>query len=164
LRKNRDLHAKTSSDLTLYTLKDCDQIKAYQVFEFLGNEETHQVQQNDLVLVADPNNSEMCYFLGIVHTLKEKLMIVKTILNPEMLGSDEGEVQRFNNLVAYAQPDYSWSVQRLINLNNYNRCYLGVHNIVDTEPLVNHILDPSIAENTPVYESKTCNLLIQEGI
>jgi len=94
-------------------------------------------------------------------------MLVRTILNPELLGNEPEEMLRFNTLVAYAQPDVTWSVRRIINLNNYNRCYLGVNSIVDTEPLVNHMLDPSIAEKALTFSSddkSISDLLIQEGI
>ena len=93
-----------------------------------------------------PDNAIKCYFFGIVHTLKDKLMVVKTIISPELMQSDPKEHERFNELVTYAQPNLVWGVQRIATLNNFNRNYLGIQSVVDLGPITNHILDASISE------------------
>ena len=71
-----------------YLLKKCDMINKFQIFEFLvesegeGTEVNHQVQQNDFVMVSscNPELKNDCYFNGIVHFLKEGLLIIKMVL------------------------------------------------------------------------------------
>ena len=67
-----------------YLLKKCDMINKFQIFEFLieGEEFSHQVQQNDFVMVSSfsPELKNECYFNGIVHFLKEGLLIIKMVL------------------------------------------------------------------------------------
>ena len=84
-----------------------------------------------------------------------------------MLQDDPNEIERFNNLVAYAQPEQIWNVKRLINMGAYNRSYVGIQNIVDIEPLTNHVLDSSLGEKCQTYKTQDPELqkyLVQEGI
>lgn len=66
----------------------------------------HNVQENDYVLVAhsDPTKKTTCYFLGIIHTLKEKLLIIKSIVDPERVKNDKYELNRYIQLEDNSEP------------------------------------------------------------
>jgi hypothetical protein len=81
--------------------------------------------------------------MGIVDTLKDSLLIIRTILSPELANSSPEEKERFERLVAYVQNDSKWSVTRLCTMNNYNRTYLGIQNSMEMSGMTNQILDPS---------------------
>lgn len=67
---------------------------------------SHNVQENDYVLVAhtDPVKKSTCYFLGIIHTLKEKLLIIKSVIDPERARNDKNELNRYRQLEENAEP------------------------------------------------------------
>lgn len=60
------------------------------------------VQQNDLVLVSVSGIGEQCYFIGVCHTVKEQLLIVKTVISPELASGNPVETTRINNLIGNA--------------------------------------------------------------
>ena len=129
----------------------------------------HSVQQNDFVLVSSATGSDAvsCYFLGVVHTLKEGLLIIRTVLSPELAAKSPEEANRFNLLVARAQQDSIWSVSRLCTLNNYNRTFIGIQNSMEMGQMTNQILDPSfvtIKDNQFSSSAACSSYLIKQGV
>lgn len=112
-------------------------------------------------------DAKHCYFLGIVHTLKEGLLIIRTVLSPELAGTSLEETKRFNLLVAQAQQDSVWTVNRLCTLNNYNRTYLGTQNSMEMGHMTNQILDPSFVtfkDNALASKEASAPYLIKQGV
>ena len=136
------------------------------MFQFFTSGDKHLVLQNDLVLVMVPQRAHKCYFIGVVHTIKEQLLVVKTVLDQETMLATPGESDRLQSLVAFAQPNQEWGVQRLVSLNNYNRGVLGIHNVVELGEMTNCLLDPGICGKAKSFADKSLpsGLLIQQGI
>ena len=89
--------------------------------------------------------------MGVVHTLKENLVIIRTVLNQDSQSKGLDELQRFNELVGYAQPNTPWTVERLITLNNYNRSFLGIQSAPELGELTNYVLGQEEAKE--VYKN-----------
>ena len=107
--------------------------------------------------------------MGIVATLKDSLLIIRTILSPELANSSPEQKERFETLVGYVQNDSKWSVTRLCTMNNYNRTYLGIQNSMEMSGMTNQILDPSfkqIAENSYpcAVDEASAPYLIKQGV
>ena len=116
---------------------------------------------------ASDSDAQSCYFLGVVHTLKEGLLIIRTVLSPELATKSPEEADRFNLLVARAQQDSIWSVNRLCTLNNFNRTYIGTQNSMEMGQMTNQLLDPSfvtIKDNAFASQATCASYLIKQGV
>ena len=108
------------------------------------------MQQNDFVMVSSPHDEQRdtCYFFGIVHTLKENLLIVKAVIDREQALQYPEEKERITQLVQYAQEDNPFLVTRICTLNNFNKILIAINNVPEIGFMTNLVLDPTNCENT----------------
>ena len=100
------------------------------------------------------------YFFGVVHTLKEDLLIIRTVLDQQRAATDELQSKRIQGLVTMAQPNSTWKIERLGITNNAQRNYLASWSLADLGFLTNHMLDPSLAlKDSPQQEFYSAPLL-----
>mmetsp|Transcript_6777 Transcript_6777/g.11388 ORF Transcript_6777/g.11388 Transcript_6777/m.11388 type:complete len:163 (-) Transcript_6777:1651-2139(-) len=97
----------------------------------------------------DPEVKKRSYFFGIVHTLKENLIVIKTVLDQAKAMKVKAEEKRLKGLVEYAQPNSLWSVERMATTQNWQRQYLSFWSVTDLGFIQNHFLDASMEPNTP---------------
>ena len=72
----------------IYQLKGCNKHKNFTVFELMidapsgKTDINHAVQQNDFVILSASleERKKECYLFGIIHTLKEGLLLIKTLI------------------------------------------------------------------------------------
>ena len=102
-----------------------------------------------MVSAPPEEEGDTCYFFGIVHALKESLLVVKAVIDKDLALQFPEEEKRVRKLVSYAQPDNPWHVTRICTLNNFNKKLKAINNVPEIGFMTNLVLDPTnVGENT----------------